>query len=71
MARFTFDKVYPDGTKGVVDVVSMPRVRIRSQTRRVTRPPTTHATRTANIVKAGAISHRQSIANMRMAPINS
>ena len=27
MARFLFDKVYPDGTKGVVDVVSMHRVR--------------------------------------------
>ena len=30
MARFTFDKVYPDGTKGVVNVVSLPRVRNRS-----------------------------------------
>ncbi len=71
MARFTFDKVYPDGTKGVVNVVSLPRVRNRSQTRRVARPTTTHATRTSNAVEAGAIRHRQSIANMRMAPINS
>ena len=71
MARFTFDKVYPDGTKGVVNVVLLPRVRNRSQTRRVARPTTTHTTRTSNAVEAGAIRHRQSIANMRMAPINS
>ncbi len=70
MARFTFDKVYPDGTKGVVNVVSLPQVRNRSQTRCVARPTTTHTTRTANTVEAGAICHRQSIDNMRMAPIN-
>ena len=71
MVRFTFDRVYPDGTKGVVNVVSLPRVRNRTQTRLVARPTTTHATRTSNAVEAGAIRHRQSIANMRMAPINS
>ena len=71
MARFTFDKVYPDGTKGGVNVVSLPRVRNRLQTRCVACPTTTHATRTANTVEAGAICHCQSIANMRMAPINS
>ena len=71
MARFTFDRVYHDGAKSVVNVISLPWVRNHSETRCVGRPTTTHATRTANTVEAGAICHRQSIANMRMAPINS
>ena len=30
MARFTFDRVYSDGAKGVVNVISLPQVRNHS-----------------------------------------
>ena len=64
MARFTFDRVYPDGAKGVVNIVSLPRVRNSLQTRHVACHTTT-AKRTANnadshdTVKADAICHHQ------------
>ena len=35
MARLTFDRVYPDGTKSLVNVILLPRVRNHLQTRRV------------------------------------
>ncbi len=47
MARFTFNRVYPEGTKGVANVISLPQVRNCSQRICVARPITTHATRTA------------------------
>ena len=35
MAQFTFDRVYPDGVKGVLNIVLLPRVRNRLQPRQV------------------------------------
>lgn len=73
MAWLTFNRVYPGGAKGVVNVVLLPRVRNHSQPRQVAASTTT--TGTANTAGTSVEScescHRQRIVNMRMAPINS
>ena len=72
MAWFTFDRVYPGGAKGVVNLVSLPYVRNHLQPRQVAASTaTTKTTNTAGIrdaVVACEKCHCQRIANMRMDP---
>ena len=74
MARFTFNRVYPGGAKGVVNLVSSPRVRNCLQPRQVAASnATTKTTNTAgthDAVVARECRHCQRIANIRMAPID-
>ncbi len=72
MARFMFDRAYPDGVKSVVNLVSLPRVRNRSQPKRAGGPAASaRKTRdTCAAVQPREIRYHQEIANMRMAPIN-
>mgnify|MGYP006184554199 CR=1 FL=1 len=74
MAWFTFDRVYPGGAKGVVNLVSLSRVRNCLQPRQVAASTATTITMntagTRDAVVAHESRHRQRIANMRMAPIN-
>ena len=74
MARFTFDRVYLEGTKGVVNIISLPRVRNHLQPRQVAASiATTITTNTAGTCD-GDVAHEschcQRIANMRMDPID-
>jgi hypothetical protein len=43
MTCFTFDRVYPDGMKGVPNLAPLPRIRNRSQPRRAVAPTATAA----------------------------
>ena len=74
MAWFTYDRVYPDGVKGVLNVVSLHRVRNRLQPRQVAASTattiTTNTAVTCDAVVAHESCHCQRIANMRMDPID-
>ena len=72
MARFIFDRVYPNGVKSVPNIAPVARTRNRSAPRRAaaraTTSRTTRSSRTEEI--SPDICQRQRIADMRMAPIN-
>ena len=75
LAWFTFDRLYPDGPRGVVNALSLPCVRNHSQPRKVAAsvaaPGTANTAETCKAVAAHDSRHRQKITNMRMAPIDS
>ncbi len=72
MARFMFDRAYPDGVKSVVNLVSLPCIRNCSQPKWADAPAASaRKTRdTCAAVQPHEIRNCQQIANMRMAPIN-
>jgi hypothetical protein len=72
MARFTFDRVYPNGVKSVPNIAPVRPVRNRSQPRRAAaRSAASQSTRSPHTADLPSdIPQRQRIANMRMAPIN-
>ena len=74
MAWFTFNRVYPGGEKGVVNLVSLPCVRNHLQPRQVAASTattkTTNTAGTCDAVVARDSHHCQRIANMRMDPID-
>jgi hypothetical protein len=72
IARFKFDRVYPDGMKCVPNLAPLPQIRNRSQPRRAVAPTAAAAKtgRTCDAVVLHEIQHCQCIADMRMAPIN-